>query len=174
MIVVNATVLSNLASAGKLEILKELFGVVLVPVPVYEEVFRGIEIGYEFLECIEEALKGGDWLKLTSFGEGSREIFRVLLDVVGYGEAAGIAISKERGLTFFSDDKVARKIARENGVKVSGTIGILKVAVEEGKLSIDEANVVLDRMIRGGYRSPVRAIEEVLQCNLRERPWRYR
>ncbi len=49
------------------------------------------------------------------------------------------------------------------GVKVSGTIGILKVAVEEGEISIDKADVVLCKMIEGGYRSPIQSIREVIE-----------
>ena len=84
-------------------------------------------------------------------------------NVLGRGEATGIAISKERKLTFFSDDKVARKVARDMGVKISGTIGVLKVAVEEGRISVEEADEVLHRMVKGGYRSPIRSIREVLE-----------
>lgn len=56
MIVVNTTVLSNLARVEKLRLLK-LFGSVLVPLPVYEEVLRGREAGYAFLEAVEEFLE---------------------------------------------------------------------------------------------------------------------
>jgi predicted nucleic acid-binding protein len=47
-------------------------------------------------------------------------------------------------------------------VKVSGTLGILELLVEEGKLSIGEADAVLSRMIQGGYRSPIQSLKELL------------
>jgi len=163
MIVINTTVLSNLAAANRLEILRELFGEVLVPSSVYEEILKGIESGYMFLARIDEALEREHWLSLAHLTGESRRTFKTLLNVLGRGEAAGIAISKERKLTFFSDDKVARKVARDMGVKISGTIGVLKVAVEEGRISVEEADEVLHRMVKGGYRSPIRSIREVLE-----------
>ena len=48
-------------------------------------------------------------------------------------------------------------------MEISGTLGILKVAVEEGKLSTKEADEVLQQMIRGGYRSPIESVKELLK-----------
>lgn len=165
MIVVNATVLSNLAIAKRLKILRELYDKVLVPYPVYEEILKGIEASYIFLDRVDKLMESEDWISLVYFTDESRKTFKALLDVLGRGEAAGIAMAEEQHLTFFSDDKVARNIARDRRVKISGTIGILKVAVEEYKISINEADVVLRKMIQGGYRSPIRSIKEVLAKN---------
>jgi len=101
---------------------------------------------------------------LESFkDERERRIFKNLLGLVGYGEAAGIAIAKGRSLHFFSDDRVAREVAKQQGVEISGTLGILKVAVEEGKLSTKEADKVLQEMTQGGYRSPVQSVIDLLE-----------
>jgi len=92
-----------------------------------------------------------------------RKCFKELLVSVGYGEAAGIAVAKEEGLLFFSDDKKARQVAKEQGLEVSGTLGTLKLAVEEGMISIEEADKVLGEMIRGGYRSPIQSMKELFE-----------
>lgn len=113
MIVVNATVLSNLARVTWLRILKELFGEVLIPLPVYEEILKGIDAGYDFLKSVDEIVEKEDWITLEFFkDEHEKRAFKTLLDSVGYGEAAGIAIAKERSLHFFSDDRVARETAK--------------------------------------------------------------
>lgn len=52
-------------------------------------------------------------------------------------------------------------------MEISGTLGILKVAVEEGKLSTKEADEVLQEMIRGGYRSPIQSVKELLEGQIR-------
>jgi predicted nucleic acid-binding protein len=57
MIVVNTTVLSNLAIANHLNILEKLFKKVLIPFPVYEEILKGIEAGYAFLKRIDEIIE---------------------------------------------------------------------------------------------------------------------
>ena len=45
MIVVNATILSNLARVDRLGILKELYGKIVIPIQVYEEILQGINEG---------------------------------------------------------------------------------------------------------------------------------
>ena len=164
MIVVNATVLSNLARVNRLRILKELFGEILIPMPVYEEILKGIDAGYDFLKSVDELVEREDWIVLGFFkDEHEKRIFKNLLKSVGYGEAAGIAMAKRRSLHFFSDDRVAREVAKEQGVEISGTLGILKVAVEEGKVSTNEADQVLQEMIRSGYRCPIQSVKELLE-----------
>jgi predicted nucleic acid-binding protein len=162
MIVVNTTVFSNLAAADRLPLLEALFGRVLVPSQVHDEILKGIAAGYDFLETADESTEA-EWIVLTTFeGQPERALFKRLLDVVGYGEAAGIAMAKERNLIFFSDDRKARRVAQDHGVEISGTLGLLKLAVEEGTLSVGEADEVLSQMIEGGYYAPVQSINELL------------
>ncbi|GFP21449.1 hypothetical protein HKBW3S06_00676 [Candidatus Hakubella thermalkaliphila] len=67
--VVNNTVLSNFSLVGRLDILRELFGKVYVTHEVREELLRGIEEGYAFLERAEAEIKVGEdaWLELVGF-----------------------------------------------------------------------------------------------------------
>ncbi len=99
---------------------------------------------------------------MGTFKGGERKRFKALLSSVDYGEAAGIAIAKERNLLFFSDDRVAREIAKEQGVEVSGTLGVLKLALDEKKLSLEEADQVLQGMIETGYHTPIQSLKELL------------
>ncbi len=146
---VNATVLSNLARVDRIRILKELFGRIIVPMQVYEEILRGIEAGYTFLKTVDEIAEEEDWMNLEPLkNKKERRLFKDLLERVGYGEAAGIAIAKERDLFFPSDDKIARRAAKEHGVEVSGTLGILQIAIEEGKLSTEEEVKEMERLDR--------------------------
>jgi len=159
VIVVNTTVLSNLARVEKLRLLK-LFGDVLVPLPVYEEVLRGREAGYTFLEAVEEFLEE-EGVTLAALSGEERGLFRDLQGRVDPGEAAGIAIARNQGLLFLSDDRVARQVAEEHGVEISGTLGLLKLAVDEGNLTREEAQEILESLIAAGYRAPLHTIEEL-------------
>lgn len=158
MVVVNTTVLSNLARVGRLSLLLELFGEVLIPLPVYAEVLRGLEAGYAFLEAVEELLEE-EGVTLASVSEEERPLFRDLQERVDPAEAAGIALAHRRQLLFLSDDRVARRVAQDHGVAISGTLGLLKLAVDEGRLTRKEAQEILDALIAGGYRAPFRSIE---------------
>jgi predicted nucleic acid-binding protein len=160
MIVVDTTVLSNLARADRLSLLEALYGQVLVPSQVHDEILRGIAAGYDVLKAADESTEA-EWMAFENRPE--RTLFKSLLGVIGYGEAAGIAIAKERDLLFFSDDRKARRVAQDQGVEISGTLGMLKLAVEEGMLSVGEADEVLNQMVDGGYYSPIRSIKELLE-----------
>ena len=176
MIVVNATVLSNLSRVDRLGILKELYGNIVIPIQVYEEILQGISEGYCFLETVDKVAEEGWTVFEAPTSKEGRKCFKELLVSVDYGEAAGIAVAKEQGLLFFSDDKKARQVAKEQGLEVSGTLGSLKparqrsrsgeaggLAVEEGMISIEEADKVLGEMIRGGYRSPIESMKELFE-----------
>jgi predicted nucleic acid-binding protein len=100
MIVVDTTVLSNLARADRLSLLEALYGQVLVPSQVHDEILRGIAAGYDVLKAADESTEA-EWMALTTFeNRPERTLFKSLLGVIGYGEAAGIAIAKERDLLF--------------------------------------------------------------------------
>ena len=71
------------------------------------------------------------------------------------GEASCLAIAKERGWAFLTDDKEARAVAKRWGIELSGTLGVLGRCVEIGLLSLDEGNDLLQRMIEeANYRAP--------------------
>ena len=136
MIVIDTTVLSNLARANRTNLLEKLHVQIAIPSQVHEEILKGIAAGYDFLEEADKIVEA-DWAKLVVLeNESERSFFRNLLDVVGYGEAAGIAIAKERNLVFFSDDRKARRVAQDHGVEISGTLGMLELLIEEKELSI--------------------------------------
>jgi len=130
---------------------------------VYEEILQGIHEGNFFLNTVDKIAEE-DWTILeTPKSQQGRKLIKKLLDSVGYGEAAGIVLAKEQGLLFFIDDKKARKIAKQERISVSGTLGTLKLAVEGGVISIEETDEVLKEMIRGGYRSPIQSMTELFE-----------
>ena len=111
MIVVDTTVLSNLARVNRIDLLEKLHVQIVLPSQVHEEILKGIAAGYSFLEEADKVVEA-DWVKLAVLEDESElTLFRNLLDIVGYGEAAGIAIAKGRSLVFFSDDRKARQVA---------------------------------------------------------------
>jgi len=40
---------------------------------------------------------------------------------------------------------------------------MLELLVEEGKLSIGEADEILSKMVQGGYHSPIRSLKELFE-----------
>lgn len=137
-------------------------------VAVYAEVQRGIEDGYQFLRPVDAQLfplQADGWIRLTDLEDDEeRERYARLLAVVQPGEAASLAIAVQRGWTFITDDRAARLIAMEEGVSITGTLGILLRLIEQDVLLLDEANRLLGEMIaRARYRSPVTDLSILLE-----------
>jgi predicted nucleic acid-binding protein len=64
-------------------------------------------------------------------------------------------------MDMLTDDRDARRAARETGLMVSGTLGALMNLVRANVLSLAEADKFLATMKRSGYRCPVNSLSEL-------------
>jgi predicted nucleic acid-binding protein len=163
--VVDNTVLSNFCRIGRMDLLSALFDKVYVTYEVREEVLRGLEEGYSFLEQAAKEIKAGSvvWLELTGFeSSAEEEAFRKFTETLGYGEASCLALAQARGWLILTDDLRARRLARRLGVDVTGTLGILALLVEKGILDLADSDHLVQKMIAEGYRSPYGSLTEFL------------
>ena len=62
------------------------------------------------------------------------------------GEVEGILVAKARGCEFASDDAKARRVAQENEIPVTGTIGLLKDFVEFKITDLRSSRTLLKEM----------------------------
>jgi predicted nucleic acid-binding protein len=69
---------------------------------------------------------------------------------LGPGELGAITVAKFHHATLLSNDKQARSAAEEEGVPVSGAIGVLECAVETEGIRPTMAVAILEAMIREG------------------------
>lgn len=81
---------------------------------------------------------------------------------LGLGERSAIAVAVQRGALLATDDAAARRIARQQGVTVTGTLGLLALAVRQSLLILTEGNDLLSAMIAQGYRSPLERLDELV------------
>ncbi len=162
--VINNTTLSNFSRVNRLDILRQLFGKVYITYEVREEVLRGIEEGYTFLENAAVQIRVGidAWLELVGF-ENPREeqSFREYILTLGYGEASCLTLARHRGWLVVTDDRAARQRLRHEGHGFTGTLGVLKLAVEHALITLEEGDALLQEMIRVGYRSPYDRLEDI-------------
>lgn len=144
--------ISNFAAVGRMDILRERYGGRLV---VTREVLLEAERG-PCPEAVRRAIQEG-WVEVRILYADSEEhgVFAELRDRgLGLGEASLIAACSVGGTwVFVSDDLDARREASQRGVGVVGTYGILARQVAEGKMSLEEGNGLLRRMIEAGFRS---------------------
>jgi predicted nucleic acid-binding protein len=155
-VLVNATVLSNFGAVGAMELLREAVeGKGGTTQEVWEEYQRGVELGRLPPTCL-------DWLPRLVMNEEERRTFEGLCQRLGKGEASCIAVAFHRGFTVATDDRDARRIAQQMGLKVTGTLGILVHLVRAKRVSLEEANRLLEGMAQRGFFSPVSDIATLL------------
>ena len=107
-VVSDATCIIALHRIGRLDILDKLYETILVPPAVRKEV-----------SIIDE-----DWIRVEPVRKP--EIVQGLLYILDEGESEAIALAIDLPNTLLiTDDRKARKIAFEFGIKITGTIGVL-------------------------------------------------
>lgn len=167
-VIANTTVVSGFASIGQLDVLRRLFGHLHISTEVYQEIRAGLAEGYLFYEGIADLvypLSAKGWILLTSLeGDDELRLFAQLPAHLHAGEASSIAIASHRDWAFLTDDQAARKAGQELGLRLSGTLGCLLLAIEKKLCSVEEANGWLLELIDQGYRSPVGDLRQLLRA----------
>lgn len=133
---------------------------------VYDEICAGF-VKFPVLKKIETLLKRKIF-SLVSLSADDRRLYTNLIACLGRGEASCIAAANQTGAAksrkiVVTDDRAARKQCQQLHISFTGTIGILKASVSEDLLSVGQADIYLDRMIRLGFYSPVRSISEITE-----------
>lgn len=129
LVVTNNTPVSNLLRIGQLPLLGHLFGRVLVPQQVADELDRGQHV----LGAWRDAA-GADALIVEAPLDGP--FLRQLLVALDAGEAGAIALAVERQASLLLMDEVdGRKVARHHGLRMTGTLGVLLEAKRAGHLA---------------------------------------
>ncbi len=130
--VCNSTPLIALSRISRLELLSEYLGIVYIPQQVYDEV---VTHGGDLFGAKEVA--SADWIKLKEVTN------RIAVDSLSVsldkGESEAIVLAKEMNLLLVIDDRDGRKIAESLGLKITGTIGLLLLAAEDGKLDLKQS-----------------------------------
>jgi predicted nucleic acid-binding protein len=157
--VVNSTVLSNFAAVARLDVLHDTTGALYLPKEVYDEIVDGQLAGYAFYDGIDQhiaPLSSTGWLHLVSLTDDEQRLMGTLPEQLHRGEAACLCLARQRGWGFLSDDRAARRQAAKWNIRVSGTLGILVAAVTDDRLSLTDANALLQMMIaKANYRAPL-------------------
>ncbi|MCX5810595.1 MAG: DUF3368 domain-containing protein [Proteobacteria bacterium] len=142
-VVADSSCLISLSRIGKLAVLHELFGGIIIPEAVYYEVVvRGEgRIG-------AEEVKKARWIKTQKVQNVlAVRAFKVNL---GAGESEAIALASESKANFLVlDDFKARQTAEELSLVVIGTVAVLQKAEEKG--IIDSLQSVLQDLRNAGF-----------------------
>lgn len=132
LVVSDTSPLLNLALIDRLELLESQFSNITIPEQVWEELL----VGDNGLEALESLRKTG-FLSVVPVERTG--LFVEILHELDRGETAAIcyAIENESDLLLI-DETDGREVARRHDLTVTGVIGILLHAANEGTITMEE------------------------------------
>lgn len=159
-VISDASVLISLASADHLDLLRKLYETVLIPGIVAREI-SGAGGTLPGSGAIKAAL-AQQWISIAE--PKNTSLATALSDTLDAGEAHAIALAIETpNALLLIDETDGRAVAKNLGVRVTGTIGVLVRAKRDGHLPALQP--LLDRLIAG---TQFRISRELYERTLRE------
>lgn len=125
-VVSNASLLINLSRIGKLDLLLDLYGELVIPEAVWQEVVvEGAG------QPGADAIKAAEWIRKQPVT--NRQLVQALQQELDAGEAEAIALALEtEAEILLMDEHLGREVARHLGLSYSGLIGVLIEAKHKG------------------------------------------
>lgn len=155
-IVSNASPLVFLAKLGKLEFLDK--HETLVPSDVVGELKIWEKTGKQAYALLLL------WLSKANVTIKKVEKLQNLPKNLHEGEKAAISLAiQENVKTVLIDERKARAVAKSLGLKVIGTMAIIKQQLKENKITIKECRQMVFELIKNGYRIKEELLAEFLQ-----------
>lgn len=136
-VVSNTSPILNLAAIGQLHLLKEQFRTIHIPVAVHKEL--RVEMDLPGSRIVREAVEAG-WIQVQEARD--KAFIKVLQRDLDQGEAEAIALAIQVGAGWtLLDERDGRRVAKSLGLRVTGILGILLRARQDGKLGGLEATI---------------------------------
>jgi predicted nucleic acid-binding protein len=154
-VVADTSPLISLDACNQLSLLRKLYGSVVVPRAVEQELSVGGTTGLP--KGLARAHR--KWIGVRTLGAPPPSALVAALDI---GEAEVIALALEVGSPLvLLDETAARKIARARGLQVMGAIGVLRRAKNKGLLPAVKPSI--DLMLSRGVQLGSDLIDAVLR-----------
>ena len=139
-VIVNSTPLIVLANINRLDLLKKLYGQIFIPQAVYDEVTAKSDSA-----ClqIKESL---DWINICKIRNvEEKKMYQAKLHS---GEVEVMILAQETPIAdlVIIDDNAAKKTAKYLGLTITGTLGVLLKAKQQGL--INNISSCLDELIK--------------------------
>ncbi len=155
IVVVNTTPIIALALIGQLDLLQHLYREVVIPLAVQHEVLAGGSDGIGATE-----LQRANWIRITPLQDPRRA--DLLLSDLDRGEAEVIALAQELNADLVVvDERLARRHAGRLGLALTGTLGVLLKAKEQGL--VPAVGPLIDQLRHGGIRLSEAVVAEALK-----------
>jgi predicted nucleic acid-binding protein len=156
IIISDTTPLSELEKIGKLSLLGAVFGRVIIPDEVANELATA---SFSILDAA--AILSQNWIELRPVTNQQKVLNLMKTTNLDLGECAAITLAEElQADRLILDDLAARKEAQRRGLAVIGTVGILLIAKQQGL--IPSIKNVLDELIANGTRISQKLYQQAL------------
>jgi len=149
VIVSDTSPLIMLSKIKALDLLKKLYGDILMPEEVYNEIVSGEPYKDEIIYFKSFKFKVVKVKKTLEFG-------------LGKGEESAINLALEKKAILIADDYVARQIAKNLGLKVIGTLSLLLIFLKKRLINYEKFKNLLNELIENNFRISIELYNEVL------------
>ena len=130
IVVSNTSPISNLAAIGQLELLQQLYGNIIIPPAVYQELINSGDA-----EPATLAVQTLDWIQTQPVSD--RVLLETLQANLDPGEAEAITLAVEiNAERLIIDERRGRNEAIQLGLQVTGILGIALAAKQEGLIPL--------------------------------------
>jgi len=144
-VITNTTPIISLLKINKLNLLKDLYGKILIPKAVYEEIEKGNR--KEYYQNISKL----GWIEIQSIANKDSVLYFFDLDA---GEAEVLILAHELNADLVIIDELAgRRYAKKLNLCLTGTIGILLKA-KERNLILSVKDLLVELMEKGTWFHP--------------------
>jgi uncharacterized protein len=131
MVVFDSSPLIHLTQIGKISFIVDFFKEITIPPAVYKEVIEQGTIKGESDAKFLQQFIDQDKIKCDKMENENK----MLVGVLHEGEREAIMLAKARSELLIIDDRKARTIAEQYGIKYHGTLGIIYLLFKENKIS---------------------------------------
>lgn len=154
-VISNTSPISNLAAIGQLDLLQQLYGSIIIPVAVYQELLNAGTTHPGVL-----AVQILDWIEIQPVT--NMEQLLTLQTHLDPGESEAIALALELNADrLIIDERRGRNEAIRAGLRVTGLLGLLLAAKQQDFIPLVQP--ILDDLIAQGFWVREQLYAEVLQ-----------
>ena len=148
IVITDTTPILSLLKAERLNILKQLYGTILIPKAVYRELTEN-----PIYQKEGEIIKNTDFLSVVDVNNiQSVNILRAVTGLDAGESEALIIYNEQKAELLLMDERKGRLVAKQLNVRHIGTAGILMLAYDKNLLQAEEVKFCIDTMLIHGIR----------------------
>ena len=146
IVVSDTTPLISLLKINRIDLLERLFGEVLIPQAVFNELTSD-----ERFQVEAEQIKRKEFIRMKPVNNPESADILKRATGLDQGESEAIVLSDElKADLLLMDEAKGRNVSTQMGLQIMGTIGLLMAAYEEQELTSDEIRKCIDGLQRVG------------------------